>query len=340
MPSNVELIEQFAVFKGINQGRAPRTVDMYIDTLQRLNTSLQNRSFLEATSDELTFFLGPQLHQAGVHALSRRPHVAAVREFYRWLYKHQRLIGANPTSSITYPKSGKSLPLAITLANAEKLMWSIDFRTFQGVRDAAMLAILIGCGLRISGLLSLCREQVEPSIIDGKPRLQIRVREKGDRERLVPVPEDAALMLRVYMDHPDLQAIDARLEDGRTLLFVSTKNTHCPPHEFHGARRRLNRKTVREMIQRRGKALGIPIEQLHPHAMRHLFGTELAEGDVDILQRQGLMGHAQASSTAIYEQVAIRKKFAAIDKAGPLSKMKTPVTELLQRLNQRKETPK
>lgn len=335
MAGNVELLEQFAVFKGISQGRSPRTVEMYLDSLRRLDASLKGRSFLEAGAEDLALFLGPELHRAGVHAISRRPHVAAVREFYRWLYR-QQLIRNNPSSGLEYPSHGKSLPLAISLVNAEKLMWSIDFSTFVGVRDAAMLGILLGCGLRIAGLLSLTREQLEATSIDKRPRLVIRVVEKGNRQRLLPIPQEAELMLRVYLEHPTYKAIDARLEDGRNLLFVATRNTHCAAHEFHGARRRMSRKTVLEMIQRRGKKLGIPKEQLHPHAMRHLFGTELAESDIDLLLRQGLMGHAEAKTTAIYEDVAQRKRFAAIDKGNPLSKMNTPVTELMQRLNQTK----
>lgn len=329
--TNADLIRGYLAFLQRNKGRSDRTAEMYGDSLLRLATAMDERSLLELTTDDLVLFTGPLLHKQGVNALSRRPHIAAVRGFYAWA-KRAGHVRADPALALDYPKHGRSLPRLISLGNAEKLMWSIDFSTFFGVRDSAMLGLLIGCGLRISGLLSLTREQLLQTTHEGKPRLCIRVVEKGNKERQIPVPAAAEVMLRVYLEHPDLKEIDCRLPDGSTLLFVSTKNHQCPPHEFHGARRRLSRKAVGQMIIRRGKKAGIPDDQLHPHAMRHLFGTELSESEVDILQRKDLMGHANVSSTEIYEHVAMRKKFAAIDTASPLSKMRTPVSDVLERL--------
>lgn len=330
--TNADLIQAFLAFLQRNKGRSDRTAEMYGDTLLRLATTMNERSLLELTVDDLVLFCGPLLHKQGVNALSRRPHIAAVRGFYAWA-KRCGHVRADPALALDYPKHGRSLPRLISLANAEKLMWSIDFSTFHGVRDSAMLGLLIGCGLRISGLLNLTREQLVSTTHLDKPRLCIRTIEKGGKERQVPVPHAAEIMLRVYLEHPELKEIDCRLADGSHLLFVSTRNHACPAHEFHGARRRLSRKGVAQMILRRGKKAGIPEGQLHAHAMRHLFGTELAESDIDILQRKDLMGHANVSSTEIYEQVAMRKKFGAIDVGSPLSKMHTPVSDVLERLH-------
>jgi site-specific recombinase XerD len=103
-------------------------------------------------------------------------------------------------------------------------------------------------------------------------------------------------------------------------------------HEHIGEKRRLTTKAIRDVINRYGKRLGIPAAELHPHAMRHLFGTELQEEDTPTLSISELMGHADPKSTAIYAQLAMRKKMATMDRAAPLSKMKTPVSELLKRL--------
>ena len=73
-------------------------------------------------------------------------------------------------------------------------------------------------------------------------------------------------------------------------------------------------------------------DELHPHALRHLFGAELAEDDVDLLLRQLLLGHADASSAEIYSHLAIRKLTRTTDKANPLAKMKTPASKLLEQL--------
>lgn len=144
------------------------------------------------------------------------------------------------------------------------------------------------------------------------------------------------MLLRVYLGHEELADID-RAINGRggrddRVLFVSVRSTRLAAHEHVGEGRRLTRKAIQDVISRYGNRLGIPKGELHPHALRHLFGTELLEDDTNMLSIQELMGHADPKSTSIYTQLAMRKKMAAVDKAAPLAKMKTPVSELLKRL--------
>ena len=333
-----DLIEAFLSFKQHNRGRAERTSSLYRHALERLVDFFGDRNALQATHEELVMFCGPWLHKKGVGPRGRRPYVAAIRGFYAWA-KTERRIEDNPAFSLPYPASAKVLPRVMTLASAEKLMWAPDFNSFIGVRDGAILALLAGCGLRVSGVVGLNQSDVIEDAIDGKVRLIVRVREKK-RERKVPLPAEADLMLRLYLEHPSLKEIDRILTDGDQVLFVSVRNPRCPPHEYHGARRRLTRYSILEMINRYGKAQGIPEEQLHPHAMRHLFGTELAEDNVDVLMRQQLMGHEDPKSTEIYTHLAMRKLTRETDRANPLGKIKTPVSDLLKRLNAAGRTPK
>jgi site-specific recombinase XerC len=96
----------------------------------------------------------------------------------------------------------------------------------------------------------------------------------------------------------------------------------------------MNRRAVTKLFAKYGKELDIPKEQMHPHALRHLFGAELAESDVDLLVRQMLMGHEDPKSTKIYTNLAVRKLARESDRANPLAKIKTPVSDLLKRLQQ------
>ena len=223
----------------------------------------------------------------------------------------------------------------MSLASAERLMWCPDFSTFKGVRDAAILSLLIGCGQRIAGLCSLNQSALIHTEHNGKVRMVIKTREKGEKERLIPVPREAEIVLRLYLEHPDLKPIDRTLPDGDQVLFVSLTNRNVPAHEYIGEARRLADRSIRDMIKDYGEKAGIPTDQLHPHAMRHLFGTELAEDDVDLLLRQELMGHEDPKHTKIYTHLAMRKKITEADRAGPLSKIKTPVSDLLAQLNRR-----
>lgn len=330
--SDLARIEEFLEFKERNHGRSERTVQAYRLALTRLQEFLGvERSVLDASADELVAFTGPWLHKRKVVARSRRPYIAAVREFYRWLAEKKH-ISANVAAGVPYPDTGRQIPTVMSLASAEKLMWSPDFETFEGVRDGAMLSLLIGCGIRVTGLVRLNSSDLSEQMVDDKPRLFIRVHEKGDRQRLVPVPPQADLQLRIYLEHPDLKVIDRALTNGDQVMFVTTRNRNCPPHEYRGDRRRFNRRSVLQMIKQYGQRHEIPAEQLHPHAMRHLFGTELAEGKVDMLVIQQLLGHIDPKSTSIYTHLAMRRLVQEVDRAAPLAKMHTPASDILKRL--------
>lgn len=327
-------VDAFLTWKQHNQGRAERTIDAYRDALQRLSGFLDGRDLLAATAEELELFCGPWLHKQGVQAVARKPYIAAVREFFKWA-THTKRIAANTGAQIAYPRSGRKLPRVMSLASAERLMWGPDFSTFKGVRDSAILSVLIGCGMRIAGLARLNQSNLVSLEHNGKVRMVLKVCEKGDKERLLPVPREAEMVLRLYLEHAELKQIDRTLPNGDQVLFVSTGNRSIPAHRYIGEARRMAIRSIFDMIRLYGEAAGIPVEQLHPHAMRHLYGTELAESDVDLLLRSELMGHEDPKHTKIYTHLATRRKLEEVDRSGPLSKIKSPVSDLLDRLNRR-----
>ena len=330
-----EAIDGFLTHLQAARGRRPRTIEAYRMALQRLQLFLEGKPLIQATGTELEAFAGIWLHKQGVVARSRKPYVSAVRGFFRWA-RRRGLVAADPAAELQHPKTGKPLPDALSLVSAEKLMWAPDLNTFVGVRDAAILALLMGCGLRVSGLVGLNEGDVRNAEIDGKVRLVLHVTEKGEKERMLPVPRDAEMLLRVYIDHDELKAVDRDVVDDKgrpdKVLFVNTRNNRVPEDKWRGEAVRLSRHSVWLRIQRYGLQAGIAAHELHPHAFRHLFGVELAEDEVDIITRQELMGHSDPKSTAIYSAMSMRLKTAVLDKSGPLGKIKTPVSEVLRRL--------
>jgi integrase/recombinase XerD len=327
------LITKFIDWKRYNQGASVRTGEAYAAALARFELFLDGRDVLVATIDDVELFGGLWLHKQGVTAISRRPYIAAVREFYKWLLKAS-LVKTDPAAGLSYPKHGRTLPNMMTLASAEKLMWAPDFGTFLGVRDAAIISILLGCGLRREGVVMLNESSIMTTELKGDRRYMLKVTEKGDKERTVPVPREVDMVLRLYLEHEDMKSIDRTLADGDKVLFVSVKNMTVPAHEYIGERRRMAPKAVWEIIKKHGTAAGISSDQLHPHALRHLYGTELLESDVDLLIRQELMGHADPKSTGIYTHLATRKKMAEADRANPFAKIRTPVGDLISKLKQ------
>lgn len=330
-----QAIDAWIEYLGVAQNRSPRTLEAYRLAVARLVDFMQPRSILVADPDELEVFCGLWLHKKGIVALSRKPYISAIKGFFAWATQ-KGVIERNPALELQHPQTGQPLPRTISLANAERLMCAPDLGTFIGIRDSAMLHLLIGCGLRVSGLVGLNLGDIRSVDIAGRQRLQLLVLEKGDKERLVPVPREAAAILQVYLGHEDLAAIDRAITDRRgkpdQVLFVSTRNSTVTPDRHRGEERRLTRYSVHDIIQRYGKRVGIPEAELHPHALRHLYGTELTEDDVPTLTTQGLMGHADPKSTAVYVQLSQRKNFGIVDKSAPLAKIRTPVSELLKRL--------
>jgi integrase/recombinase XerD len=328
------IVDRWLAFKEHNQGRSPATAGKYRGYLVRLAIHLQQqhgKQLIEAERQDLEHFAGLFMHQARLSPRSRRALVASIRGFYGWL-KRDGLIRIDPAKELAYPNAGFRLPVGASLRTAEQLLMAPDLSSFSGIRDAAMIAIMIGCGVRLSGLCALNESSLLWIHDAGKERLILKVREKGGKERLVPAPPEVRLLIRAYRGHEELEGIDRLLEDGDRVLFVSIRNRRIPAHLYRGEERRMSPRAAEKMVYQYGRKQGLDPKQLHPHALRHLFGTELAESDVDIVKIQALMGHADPKTSRIYIQLATQKLSKVVDSMGPLSKMRTPVTDLARRL--------
>ncbi|MEI8634744.1 tyrosine-type recombinase/integrase [Vibrio sp. PP-XX7] len=330
----LKLIDQFLTWKQENENCSAGTIKKYRCFLNRLAVFL-NGDFQGASLKTLEQFSGGWLHRQSYSAASRKVAVAAVRGFYAYLTQ-RHLVKSNSASGLVYPKIGRRLPRFMALKSAEALLLQPDLDTFSGLRDSAMLALLMGCGFRVDGVCSLNESQLIWYHCGETNRLAIRVIEKGDRERLVPVPLEAMLLLQAYLGHPELQMIDRLLQNGDQVLFVNLRNRHVPVWEHCGELRRISSRAVDRMIKRYAIQAGVPEDQAHAHALRHLFGTELAESDSSTLQIQALMGHADPKTSEIYTHISMRKMTNILDLGNPLGKIETPVSALLQEMKRGK----
>lgn len=313
-----------------NKNLSPRTFSKYFLYLERLRGFLieRERDHLTVTQNDLEEFSGIYQLKAGVKPASRRPIISALRGFFGWLVA-KGIRTDDPSSALVLPKVGDPDVMNMRLSDAEKLLFNPDLSTFLGVRDAAMMATLLGCGLRVSGLCGLNQSDlVFERNEKGSEVLTLRVREKGSKQREVPAPDEVRLFIRAYLGHPDLSAIVRTLDNNDQVLFVSTNSKAVPAHQYYGEARRLTPKSVFQVIRKHGRMAGLPDDILHPHAFRRLYGTQLAESDVHITSMQALMGHARPDTTAVYVRLATQKLRADNERANPLAKMKTPVTGL------------
>lgn len=338
-------LDTWCTWLEMNNGRATATVTKYRCYLERYATWVIDPPAdpklapqdtvdpLQPSLADLELFAGLYSHSMKLTPRARRPLVSSLRGFFEWLSSTGKAAG-NPAASLVQPKAGRPLPKAMQLHHAEKLLMSPDITTWNGVRDSCILMLFMGCGLRLSGLRRLNESALVWHTDDHRREaLAIRVVEKGERERLQPVPREAAMLLRAYLGHDETRAIPRTLPDGDRVLFVTQHNNTVSPADYYGEARRISATYIQQMVKERCEAVGVPTDVAHPHALRHLFGAELAEDDVSQVTHQTLMGHASADSTEIYSHIAARKLRREVERANPLAKMKGPLLDSLRTLD-------
>ena len=158
----------------------------------------------------------------------------------------------------------------------------MPFTTPLEIRDATMMEVLYGCGLRVSELVGLDLDRVR--FDEGT----LRVLGKGSKERLVPFSGMAVVRLREY------------LEKSRPYLTCS-KAHPCAALFLNARGGRLSRQSVHKIVEKAGLSIGV--KNLHPHTLRHSFATHLLEGGADLRSIQEMLGHSDISTTQIYTHV-------------------------------------
>ena len=254
-------------------------------------TRINDVSNLRAV-DLRAFLASRRKEGAGARSLGR--HLAGLRSFLRYLEK-KGLVNAAGATAMRSPKQPKSLPKPLTDRQALTITTTeaqLSEEPWIAARNAAVLALLYGCGLRISEALGLT-----PADLTSGTR-SLRVTGKGNKMRIVP-------LLPVV-----LEAVDAY----RTLCPY-----HLPTDEplFVGARgAKLQPAIIQREMQKLRGAFGLP-ENATPHALRHSFATHLLAGGGDLRTIQELLGHASLSTTQIYTGVDTARLLEIYDNAHP-----------------------
>jgi integrase/recombinase XerC len=222
--------------------------------------------------------------------------IAAVRSFFRFIDRRHGI--HNPgLKAMRTPRLPKRVPRPLSLDQAAELAESASEarQPWLGHRDHALLLLLYGGGLRIGEALALDRGSLHGDV---RSLRLLRVRGKGDKERLVPVLPAVAEALAAY-----LEALPVPLAPDQPL--------------FHGVRgRRLQQAVVQRRVRELRALLGLP-ESATPHALRHSFATHLLGAGADLRSIQELLGHASLSTTQGYTAVETRRLFELYSKAHP-----------------------
>lgn len=218
--------------------------------------------------------------------------LVTVRGFHRFLVS-EGLSAEDPTTELTSPAPGRSLPRALSAEQVGRLLSSPAGTEPVALRDRALLEVLYAAGLRISELVGLDLDDVDTG------EAVVRCLGKGGRERLVPLGREA------------VRAVDAWLVRGRPDLGPRGPALFC---NLRGGR--LTRQGGWKIIKRHADAVGLGAT-VSPHTLRHSFATHLLEGGADVRVVQELLGHASVSTTQIYTLVSQRRLRSVYEQAHP-----------------------
>jgi len=215
------------------------------------------------------------------HARSIARLLSCLRRFYRWALA-ESLIGHDPLAEIQPPRVRPGLPSTLDEREVERLLAAPDVESALGLRDRAMLEVLYACGLRVSELVGLTLATV--NLRQGV----VLVRGKGDKERLVPLGEEALAWLERY------------LRQGRSELMRDIRQPPLFPGRNDGF---MTRQTFWHRIKHYAQLAAID-KPLSPHTLRHAFATHLLNHGANLRVVQLLLGHSDLSTTQIYTHVA------------------------------------
>ncbi len=276
------LVDRFLDALWMEKGLSQNTLGAYRRDLSSFLqwAQLRKLDLLAVTSQQIQDHLAERL-KLGLSARSTARFLSCLRGFYRYLVR-ENCIAQDPTALIQNPKLGRPLPKSLTEEDVEALLAAPNLEQEIGLRDRTMLEVLYSCGLRVSELVGLTLHQV--NLRQGV----VRVTGKGQKERLVPLGEEAVSWLQRYIKEarPGLtkQAVSE-------VLFPSTRGQV------------MTRQTFWHRIKHWAKVADIS-KPLSPHTLRHAFATHLINHGADLRVVQLLLGHSDLSTTQIYTHVA------------------------------------
>lgn len=280
---NDQVIDQFIDTVWMEHGLSKNTLSAYRTDLRKIAEWLgqQKRGeLLDVQRADLLDYLAARSEMQHSPRSTARS-LSTLRRFYSYCLRHA-LIAEDPTRLLSAPKLGRPLPDSLTEEEVERLLLSPDTDTTIGLRDRTMLELLYATGLRVSELVTL--RDIQLNLRQGV----LRVTGKGEKERLVPLGEEAIRWLERYQQQarPEM-AQDSMAEE----LFLTNR------------KQGMTRQAFWYLIKRYAKKEDIR-SHLSPHTLRHAFATHLLNHGADLRAVQMLLGHSNISTTQIYTHVA------------------------------------
>lgn len=269
-----------------SRNASPHTLRAYKKDLEEFQAFARR---VDVTVSDLRRFLS-QLHGRGLSRASIARHLASVRTYYRWLVR-QGDLETNPALLIRTPKQERKLPNFLEEDEVTRLI-----EAAATPRDRALIELMYGAGLRVSEAVGL--NLIDVNLSGGF----VRVRGKGNKERLSPVGSHAERAIKAY--YGQRAAILAKNGASTTAVFLNPRAG------------RLDVRSVRRILLKTAQKAGLA-RRVKPHTLRHSFATHMLNRGADLRFVQELLGHAHLTTTQIYTHVTTGRLRQVYDRAHP-----------------------
>lgn len=323
-----ELLESYSQHLRIIKNRSERTVEQYqndiilflcfikakfegLDTspenYTKINISKIDSAFLGKIRTEhiysfITYAADKRNNKAGARARK----LIAIRSFFRYLTIVTNLLKDNPAKDVDTPSTRAPLPKFLSLDESMKLLKAVADDKYSKTieRDFAILTLFLNCGIRLSELVGINLNDLDPEITT------LRVMGKGSKERMIYLNNACQSAIKSYIK---VRALDTKIKD-KNALFISSRQHN-----------RLNKKTVQWMVKKYLAAAGLENKHYSTHKLRHTAATLMyRSGKVDVRVLKDILGHEQLNTTQIYTHVSDESMREAMME-NPLSEVEPKV---------------
>jgi integrase/recombinase XerC len=290
-----------------------KAVAKFVRALEERNASVHTIKAYRTDLAQFAEYVGPQgwsdidhvlirgylanLYEHGLSKTSVARSLAALRSLYKWLAQEGE-VEQNPAALVATPKLPKKLPRVPTIEEVNTVLdSSMPECSAFSERDQVILELLYGCGIRNSELIGINLDDIRWS------NEMILVRGKGRKERYVPFGDSAKAAVQAYLPARQKVLGEAKRTTEQALLI-----------NLRGSR--LTTRSVGRIVKQIAVARGLSPD-VHPHTLRHAFGTHMLEEGADLRAIQEMLGHERLSTTQRYTQLTVKHVMDVYDKTHP-----------------------
>jgi len=272
----------FKSYLMLERALSGNSVEAYLSDVNKLVEFLEIKEYdlppMEITLNHLEEFI-LWINKLGLGARSQARIISGLKAFYKYLLVED-LLDTAPTELLEGPRLDRRIPDVLSYEDIQKMLDAIDLSEAHGVRNRAMLETLYASGLRVSELINLKMTSLYFDIGF------LRVIGKGNKERIVPIGEDAIKHVQLYIEGVRRSQMNIHPDDGN-IVFLNRRG------------KKISRVMVFMIVKEAARNAGIS-KKVSPHTFRHSFATHLIEGGADLRAVQDMLGHESIITTEIY----------------------------------------